>query len=194
MSAPVVIETGRLILRPHSPDDWDAVCGLWSNADVITFISDKPFSREESWSKLLRYMGLWQAPGFGCFAVIDKTMQAFIGEIGLADFHRTITRSLEGTAEMGWVLMPQTWGKGIASEAIMAILDWYSHTRNPRPVSCIIDKNNIASVQLAQKCGFHEMARTPYKDSETITFRRDRATTATFFKEKTVATLKDSAN
>ena len=171
MSAPVVIETKRLILRPHVAADWDAVCALWSNADVIHFISDRPFSREESWTKLLRYMGLWTALGFGYFAVIDKATQKFIGEIGLADFHRNITPSLEGTAEMGWVLMPDIWRKGIASEAIMAILEWYSQTLKPRPVTCIIDKDNVASVNLAQKCGFQEITRTPYKDSETITFR-----------------------
>ncbi len=171
MSAPVIIETERLILRPHVAADWDAVCTLWSNADTIRFISDRPFSREESWTKLLRYMGLWTALGFGYFAVIDKSTQKFTGEIGLADFHRNIIPSLEGTAEMGWVLMPQAWGKGIASEAIMAILDWYRQTPNARPTSCIIDKNNTASVKLAQKCGFQEIARTPYKDSETITFK-----------------------
>jgi RimJ/RimL family protein N-acetyltransferase len=73
---------------------------------------------------------------------------------------------------MGWVLMPDTWRKGIASEAIMAILDWYRQMPNARPVSCIIDKNNVGSVNLAIKCGFSEIARTPYRDSETITFRR----------------------
>ena len=172
MSAPVVIETERLILRPHVADDWDAVCELWSNAETIRFISDRPLSREECWTKLLRYMGLWVALDFGYFAVTDKVTQKFIGEIGLADFHRSITPSLEGTAEMGWVLMPHIWGKGIASEAIMVIVEWYSQTPNARPVSCIIDKNNVASVNLALKCGFREITRTPYKDSATITFRR----------------------
>lgn len=171
MSAPVVIETERLILRPHIAGDWDAVCALWSNAETIRFVSERPFSREESWTKLLRYMGLWPALGFGYFAVIDKRTNEFIGEIGLADFHRDIVPSLEGTAEMGWILMPHAWGKGIASEAIVAILEWYSRAPNARPASCIIDKDNTASVKLALKCGFQEIARTQYKDNETITFR-----------------------
>ncbi len=171
MSTPIVLETERLILRPHVAQDWDAVCALWSNAEVIRFISDRPLSREESWKKLLHYMGLWIALDFGYFAIIDKTTQNFVGEIGLADFHRDITPSLEGTAEMGWVLMPYIWRQGIASEAILTILDWYRQTSKPRPVSCIIDRNNAASVQLALKCGFKEIDRTPYKNSETITFR-----------------------
>jgi RimJ/RimL family protein N-acetyltransferase len=170
MSGPVVIETERLILRPHVANDWDAVFALWSDAQTSRFISANPSTREQSWAQLLRYMGLWPALGFGYFAVVDKSTQEFIGEIGLADFHRNIVPSLEGTAEMGWILMPHVWGKGIASEAIMAILDWYRQTPNARPISCIIDKNNTASVKLAQKCGFQEIARTPYKDSETITF------------------------
>jgi RimJ/RimL family protein N-acetyltransferase len=171
MSAPVVIETKRLFLRPHVAGDWDAVYALWSDVETSRFISATPSSREQSWAQLLRYMGLWPALGFGYFAVVDKSTNAFIGEIGLADFHRDIVPSLEGTAEMGWILMPHMWGKGIASEAVAAILHWYSQSPNPRPVSCIIDKNNVASVKLALKCGFEEIARTPYRDSETITFR-----------------------
>ena len=50
LSAPVVIETERLILRPHMPDDWDAVLRLWSDAETSRFISAKPSSREESWA------------------------------------------------------------------------------------------------------------------------------------------------
>ena len=172
MSAPVVLETERLILRPHVADDWDAVFVLWSDAETSRFISATPSTREQSWAQLLRYMGLWPALGFGYFAVVDKSTQKFIGEIGLADFHRDILPSLEGTAEMGWILMPHVWGRGIASEAVMAILGWYNQTSNPRPVSCIIDKDNGGSVNLALKCGFEEIARTPYKDSATITFRR----------------------
>jgi RimJ/RimL family protein N-acetyltransferase len=171
MSTPVVIETERLILRPHVASDWDAVFALWSDVETSRFISAKPSTREQSWAQLLRYMGLWPALGFGYFAVIDKSTKAFIGEIGLADFHREIVPSLEGTAEMGWILMPHAWGKGFAIEAVTAILDWYYRIPNARPISCIIDKNNAASIKLALKCGFEEFARTPYKDTETITFR-----------------------
>ena len=173
MSEPVVIETERLTLRPHVAEDWDGVFALWSDAETSRFISATPYTREQSWAQLLRYMGLRSALGFGYFAVIDKATSKFIGEIGLADFHRNIQPSLEGTAEMGWILMPHSWGKDMASEAVMVILDWYNQTPNARPISCIIDKNNAASVKLALKCGFQEIARTPFKDSETITFRRD---------------------
>lgn len=172
MSAPVMIETERLILRPHVPEDWDAVFALWSDADTSRFISAKPSSREESWAQLLRYMGLWPALGFGYFAVIDKRTQMFIGEVGLADFHRSIVPTLEGTAEMGWILMPHAWRKGIASEAIMAILDWYSQTPNPRPVSCIIHPENSASLRLAARCGFQEIAKTEYKGSPCLMLQR----------------------
>jgi RimJ/RimL family protein N-acetyltransferase len=172
MSAPIVIETERLLLRPHVADDWDAVCELWANAAVVRFISGRPSTREQSWAKLLCNMGLWPALGFGYFVVIDKSTQKFIGEIGLADFHRDIVPSLEGFAEMGWVLTPHAWGKGFASEAIMAILEWYSQTPNPRPITCIINRNNKASVKLALKCGFQETNRSPYKYGRTLTFRR----------------------
>jgi len=37
---------------------------------------------------------------------------------------------------------------------------------------CIISPENAASIRVAQKCGFEEFARTAYKGSPTIIFKR----------------------
>lgn len=40
--------------------------------------------------------------------------------------------------------------------------------------SCIIDPGNAPSIRVAEKMGFREIARTTYKGSATIVFRRPR--------------------
>ena len=70
---PVILETVRLILRPHSLDDFASVAALWSEPLVTRFTSgSQPSTPVESWQRLLRYHGLWPALGFGYFAVTDK--------------------------------------------------------------------------------------------------------------------------
>jgi RimJ/RimL family protein N-acetyltransferase len=120
----------------------------------------------------LRYQGLWPLLGFGYFAIFEKVTGAFLGEAGLADFHREIEPSLDTYAEAGWALMPDAWGKGHAHEALSAIFEWYASTTDPRPVACIINPENTASINLAEKVGFRLTTTTEYKGSPCLMFER----------------------
>ncbi|MGL4487945.1 MAG: GNAT family N-acetyltransferase [Rhizobiaceae bacterium] len=171
MNAPV-IETDRLILRPHNIKDFDAMAKMWAEPRVAQFIGGVPSTRAESWSRLIRYIGFWPALGFGYFAIIDKSTGAFLGEAGLADFHREIEPSLDSYAEAGWAMQPHSWGKGFAQEALGAVLDWYASTTDPRPVTCIIDPDNSASIRLAEKVGFRVKTKTEYMGAPCLMYER----------------------
>ena len=161
--SPVILETSRLILRPHRLDDFPDMLRLWSNSDVTRFIAgNRPLTREEVWQRLLRYAGLWPLLGFGYFAITNKETGAFLGEAGLEYFRRQIEPSLDRYAEAGWALLPDHWGNGLAAEAMSAILHWYASTPDPRPVACIINPENTVSVSVARKIGFREKARPEY--------------------------------
>lgn len=161
---PVTLQTKRLVLRPHCLDDFPDMLRLWTDPQVTHFISGKrPQTEEEVWQRLLRYRGLWSLLGFGYFALTEKSSGSFVGEAGLADFHRDIVPSMKGHAEAGWALLPQFWGNGYATEALTGILDWYQELPHARPVSCIIDPDNGPSNRLALKCGFRLKCLTDYK-------------------------------
>ena len=113
-----VVETKRLVLRAHSADDLDHSFALWSHPTTARFIGALTTTRAEAWQRLLRYPGLWAVLGFGYWAVFDKTSGEFIGECGFADFHRDITPSLRGIPELGYAVMPNAHGTGIASEMV----------------------------------------------------------------------------
>lgn len=163
---PVRLETERLILRAHELQDFDAMAAMWADPRVAQFIGGTASTPEQSWARLIRYIGFWPALGFGYFAILDKASGQFIGEAGLADFHRDINPPLDGTAEAGWALMPNQWGKGYATEALIAILDWYQALPNARAVSCIIDPDNEPSNRLAAKVGFRLICVTEYKGTK----------------------------
>jgi len=169
-----VIETERLILRGHRAEDFEAIAAQWADPAVVKYIGGTPSSREASWSRLLRYPGHWQMLGFGYWILYEKNNGAegaFAGEIGLADYQREITPSLDGMAEMGWVIAPAVHGKGYAFEAAQAVLKW-ADTHLDRQLCCIIDPQHQASIRLAEKCGFVAETDTTYHGSATRIFLR----------------------
>ncbi|HEX8257865.1 MAG TPA: GNAT family N-acetyltransferase [Allosphingosinicella sp.] len=167
-----VLETERLILRAPGADDLDASTAMWSNPDVVRHIGGTAFTREEVWSRILRARGLWAMLGYGYWAVYERASGRFVGDVGFADFHRALQPSIEGVPEMGWVLDPWCHGRGYASEAVRAALDWAEQTLPAPEYACIIDPANAPSIGVALKFGFQQIAATEYKGGPTLVFRR----------------------
>ena len=153
------IKTERLTMRPHTPQDFAACAAMWADPAVVRHISGKPSTREESWSRLLRYAGHWAAMNFGFWAVHETASGSFIGDVGLSEFRREIVPSIEGTAEAGWVLVSQAHGKGYATEAVRAALGWYENAYGYGRTVCMIAPYNFASLRVAEKCGYREFAK-----------------------------------
>jgi RimJ/RimL family protein N-acetyltransferase len=167
-----IVETDRLRMRGHRLEDFDVCTAMWADPVVTRHIGGKPFTREEVWSKILRYLGHWSLMGFGYWLVEDKATGEFLGEAGFADFKRDVQPSIEGYPEIGWALIPSAHGKGLATEAVRAACSWGDQQFNAKPTMCMIDPENIASAWVAKKCGYQELMRAVYKDHPTMLYRR----------------------
>ena len=110
--------------------------------------------------------------GYGYWAVEEKASGRFAGDVGFADFHRMIEPSIRGVPEAGWVLAPDFHGRGYASEAVAAALQWLDQHRRGRSVS-IIDPANLPSLKLAARNGFREYARTVMMGEKVILLERE---------------------
>jgi RimJ/RimL family protein N-acetyltransferase len=168
-----IIETDRCRLRVHRAEDFDACAAMWADPIVTRYIGDKPFSKEETWARLLRFIGHWTLLGFGYWAVEDKRTGNFIGEIGFADYKRDIQPSIDGIPEIGWVLVPSAHGKGYATETVRAALAWGDAHFGAKRTVCLIHPDNVASVHVAEKCSYKESQRTTYKGQPVILFTRN---------------------
>ncbi|MGU3523123.1 GNAT family N-acetyltransferase [Enterobacteriaceae bacterium C23F] len=146
------LETERLVLRQFTVDDFAALTAFWADPGVVKFIGGEPQSAEASWSRLLRYIGHWQALGYGYWAVFEKQTDRYVGQFGLQEAKRDLTPALE-FPEAGWALTPSVHGKGYAKEALDAMLQW-ADTELKMPLCCIIDEENQRSVHLAEQFGF----------------------------------------
>ena len=145
---------------------------MWTAPEVYRHISGKPSTPEESWSRLLRYHGHWSMLGYGFWAVEDMTSGHFIGEMGFADFHRSIDPPLGDTPEMGWALAPAFHRLGYGFEALSAVLAWGRDTLLAKRYACMISPANTASLALAARLGFEETLRTEYHGEPALILHR----------------------
>ena len=167
-----VIATERLTLRAHRVEDFAACAALWADPGVVRHIGGRPFSAEETWTKLLRYAGLWPLLGFGYWAIEEKATGGFVGELGFADFKRDIEPTLGDRPELGWALASRVHGRGYATEAVSAVLAWGDAELGRRQTVCLISPDNLPSLRVAARAGYRELQRTTYKGQPTIIFAR----------------------
>jgi RimJ/RimL family protein N-acetyltransferase len=155
--SPPVLHTDRLVLRPHRPSDFDACCALWGDPMVVRHIGGAVQEAQAVWFRILRYAGMWSLLGYGMWVVEERATGVLLGEAGLMSACRGLPE-LDGVPEAGWVLGPAAWGRGIASEAVGAILDWADAELAMPSIRCIIEEGNDASVRVAAKLGFRKFA------------------------------------
>jgi RimJ/RimL family protein N-acetyltransferase len=167
-----VIETERLKLRKHQIEDLPDAAKMWADPLVTRFIGGKPFTRQQTWAKILTYTGHWDLLGFGYWAIEEKASGKFIGEAGFADFKREMTPSIEGIPELGWVLSPKAHGRRYSTEALRAILDWADIYLESKRTICIIRPEHAVSIRVAEKCGYREILRAIYTGEPTVLFER----------------------
>jgi RimJ/RimL family protein N-acetyltransferase len=173
LAIPTLI-TERLILRPYRLADFDAYAAMWANPIVTRFIGGVPFTREQSWTRFLRQVGLWYHLGFGFFAIEEKATGRLGGECGFHDLHRAIEPSIEGTMEAGWGLIPALHGRGLAEEAMRSALEWAEQFGSRDRLTCLIHPDNAPSLRLAHKLRFEELARTIYAGTPAVLLGRPR--------------------
>ncbi len=169
----MTIETARLVMRLHRLDDFDASAAMWADPEVVRHISGVPATREQSWARLLRYRGHWTLLNYGYWLVEDRETGAFVGEVGFADYHREMNPSLDGMPELGWALAPSAHGRGYATEAVRAALRWgATFFAPPTQIASMIAPENVASVRVAEKCGFGLWQHGSYQNSAVLLYIR----------------------
>jgi RimJ/RimL family protein N-acetyltransferase len=170
-----VVTTDRLRLRAPTEQHFEAYVAMWSDPAVVRFIGGRPFSQEETWARLLKYIGHWALKGFGFWMVEELSTNSLVGEIGFAEHKRKIMPSLEGIPEMGWAFAAEYHGRGYATEAMRAALEWADAHLYAAETACIINPENTPSVRLAEANGYVRSCATQYKEKPIEMFRRNRA-------------------
>ncbi|WP_406453250.1 GNAT family N-acetyltransferase [Streptomyces sp. NBC_00876] len=151
---PAPIRTERLVLRKSEARDRALTIELNASPEVGTYLGGGQ-PRAELERTVPEVPG--QRPGF--FVVeLDGTA---IGTILLdpQDPARPANRLEAGTTELGYLFLPEAWGRGYATEACAAALDWFTGALPGEPVVLYTQTANLGSMRLAAKLGFTEVER-----------------------------------
>jgi RimJ/RimL family protein N-acetyltransferase len=150
-----VIETDRLHLRRFADADRNTVAG-WNAQPAFTRHLAGVQTRAQSDEAFDRWERHWEERGFGLLAVVWRESGELIGRVG-PQYHRMWTHD----PEVCWALDPAWWGRGIATEAGRAAVDWgFGELGYARLVSITTDAN-IASQNVMAKLGFGLHRRVP---------------------------------
>lgn len=146
-----MLDTDRMRLRLLREDDADALDGVFGDAEVMRFGSGVQ-SREAVSAWLQAQLAHYTAHGFGPWAVIEKATGDVIGYCGLF-YYADVAGQPD--VEVGYRLARKHWGRGFATEAVLAVRDYAFNALGLSRLIAMIDPANTASIRVAQKVGMH---------------------------------------
>jgi len=148
------LETERLILREWRADDFEPFAQFMADEEVMRHLGGRALSRGDAWRNLARAIGHWHLRGYGTWAVQRKEDGALAGRVGLIN-----PEGWPGL-EVGWTLGRPYWGKGYATEAAIASLNYGFTTQKVDRLISVIDPANAASQAVARRIGEKKGERT----------------------------------
>lgn len=145
----IIAETDRLLIRLVSPDDHEALTGVFGDAEVMRF---GPGRQGPAWIHdwLGRVRQSYRQHGYGHWALIEKSSQTLIGYCGLV-YKPDVNGRPE--IEIGYRLAHAFWGRGYATEAVAVVRDYAFSVLGLTRLIAIIDPGNTASIRVAEKAG-----------------------------------------
>lgn len=162
----IVFETERFIVRPYTFDaDKDDFFRIHGDAEVMRYIRP-PKNREDSDKFLMENIEFTlQNPGRGRLAVAEKETGKSVGSFALIPLEKT------KDWQLGYVLLKEFWGKGIASELTKAGLNYFFSTSGHKKIFAITEKANKASQKVLLKCGFQPDGSKMEGEIELLVFK-----------------------
>ncbi|MFY9309392.1 MAG: GNAT family protein [Bacteroidia bacterium] len=145
-----VLETKRLVLRNLQESDKYDLFDIRSNSETMQYIP-RPLAKtvNDAAEVIKMITGFTSSNERINWAITEKGEDKLIGVIGYVNFKQESFR-----AEVGYVLNNKYTRKGIAYEALEAVLDYGFNTVNLHSIEAIIRPENVASVRLVEKAGF----------------------------------------
>lgn len=146
----VRLQTQRLLLRPFTRDDADALFPIFSNAEVARYLSRPPWTdREQARERIEQDIEGMARREHLRLAIESRTSGALLGECCLFQFHPTSRR-----AELGYTLARDAWGRGYMGEALASVVGYAFHELDLNRLEADIDPRNTASERSLLRLGF----------------------------------------
>jgi [ribosomal protein S5]-alanine N-acetyltransferase len=155
MNIQIILESERLLFRPHLITDLDDYCAMEMDIDVRRYVGGSPRSREDAEKRFPKnQLQKMAADRLAYWATILKGENTYIGRCGLAPHFNPNSEPIPGEAALGYYIAPKYWGQGFATEAGRAFIDFGFNDLALTRIVASVEKGNDASVHVLQKLGF----------------------------------------
>ncbi len=144
------MDTERLLLRKVASADAKSLWGIWSDPAVTKFMNISSFTHEEQALEMIDLLNqLANEHRAIRYSIIKKIGNCIIGSCGFnnIDFDKA-------TAEIGYDLAKTHWGKGYATEAIIALIHVAFTHLEIMTIVAKVDAANSNSIKVLQKLNF----------------------------------------
>lgn len=161
----VTLQTPRLLLRPVTLDDTDALLAVWGDPETMRWYP-APLDRDGMILRIRQQIERYPS-GTGQLGLVIKESGDLIGNCG------PVWHDVHGVQELevGYSLRRDQWGKGYASEAARAALDYVRDTLHKTDPISLIRPGNLASCRVALKNGARLEKTIHWRDYDHSVYR-----------------------
>lgn len=165
-----IFETERLKVRRYSLDDCDQFFQLSGNEEVMRYIRPV-ISKADSDKSLVQNIQQYTAvPNTGRWAVFEKNTESFVGSFSIL-----VMDSDKNKLHIGYALLPQFWGKGLASELLRRGISFFFCNHSSNTLYAITEQPNVTSQKVLLKCGFYYQATQKEGEKEVYIYTLNRS-------------------
>ena len=144
------LHTERLLLRPFTEADTDAIFTLHSKPRVLRYWDAPPWRERAQAERFIAACKQMEHEGTGARLAIELAADGvFIGWCGLVKWNPS-----HRSARMGYCLDDAVWGQGFATETVGAVLQWAFDKLDLNRVHAETDTRNAASSRVLEKLRF----------------------------------------
>lgn len=162
-------QTRRLLARKPTAEDRAAYHAHFKQPTVERWLRPSPLPPFEA--QVLDELvegdcAHWSDHGFGPWILIERESGRFAGRGGLA----WTTVEAVAYVELPWSIEPELQGRGLATEAAVAAVEWAREMRIEEVVALVLP-TNVASRRVAQKAGFEQDGEVNHAGLPHLLFR-----------------------
>ena len=146
-----ILNTKRLTIRHYQEGDLHEMHRLWSDKEIMYYLDDIMTNSLEE-TKALLESSMKNADG-QYFCICNRQSDSFMGGIG---YTITADTPLGKIVHLGYMLLPEFWGKGYVTEAVQEIIRFAFEDDDCIRITTGCHKENAASSRVMEKAGFHK--------------------------------------
>lgn len=151
------LETERLELRSATPADAPRLLALFSNQEVLRYLPPiPPITLEQAAQAIARRMKMEAELGYAPLIILTKYNGQFIGSGGVVPVKDA------PDVEIAYHFLPSAWGKGYATEAATAILEFGFESARLEEIIGLAFPDNVASWRVLEKAGMRFVGTATY--------------------------------